>query len=57
MIILTECLEILVENNGRYQTTMPRKWTPELVRKLNYVSDKTSHVLDFWLDGILGHIT
>jgi hypothetical protein len=31
-IILTEWLERLVENNGRYQTTTMRNWTPDLVR-------------------------
>jgi hypothetical protein len=26
---------------------------PKLVRQLNYVSNKTSHVVDFWLNNIL----
>jgi hypothetical protein len=46
-IILTEWLEILVENNSRYQTVAPSNWTPELVRQLNDVSNKTSRVVDF----------
>jgi hypothetical protein len=53
-IILTEWLERLVENTGRYQNATPRNWTPELVRQLNYVSNNTSHAVDFWLDSILG---
>jgi hypothetical protein len=43
-IILTEWLEILVENTGRYKTATLRNWTPELVRQLNYVSNPTTHV-------------
>jgi hypothetical protein len=54
MIILTKWLERLVENTGRYQTTMPRNWTSELVRKLNSVSNNTSCVIDLWLESILG---
>jgi hypothetical protein len=54
LIILTEWMEILVENTGRYRSTAPRRWTPELVRQLNFVSNKTSHTVDFWLDSILG---
>ena len=50
-IILTEWLETLVENTGRFQTAALRNWTAELVRKLNYVSNKA---VDFWLDSILG---
>jgi hypothetical protein len=53
-IILTEWLERLVENTGKYRTAVPRNWTLELVKQLNYVSNKTSRVVDFWLDSILG---
>jgi hypothetical protein len=53
MIVLIEWLERLVENNGRYRTTTPRNWALELVRQLNFVSNKTSHVVDFWLNNIL----
>jgi hypothetical protein len=31
-----------------------RNWTPELVIQLNSVSNQTTHVVDFWLDSILG---
>jgi hypothetical protein len=47
LIILTEWLERLVENIGRYQTTMSRNWNPKLVRQLNYVSNQTSYAVDF----------
>ena len=53
-IILTECLERLVENTRRYKAGAPRNWTPELVRQLNSVSNTTTHAIDFWLDSILG---
>jgi hypothetical protein len=43
-----------VENTGRYQTIALRNWTLELIRKLNFVSNKTSCAFDFWLDNILG---
>jgi hypothetical protein len=52
-IILTKWLEILVENTGRYRTFVPRNSNPELVRKLNYVSNNTSCANDFWLSSIL----
>jgi hypothetical protein len=47
MIILMEWLERLVENIGRYQTIAPRNSTPDLVRQLNFVSNTTSHTVDF----------
>jgi hypothetical protein len=42
MIIRTQWLERLVENTGRYRTTMMKNWTPKLVSKLNFISNKTS---------------
>jgi hypothetical protein len=53
-IILTKWLERLVENIGRYRDAVSRNWTPELVRQLNSISNKTSCAVDFWLDIILG---
>jgi hypothetical protein len=53
-IILTEWLEILVENTGRYKNTMLRNWTLELVRQMNSVSNPTTRIIDFCLDSILG---
>jgi hypothetical protein len=47
-------LERLVENTGRYRDATSRNWTPELVRKLNSISNNTSPTVDFWLDSILG---
>ena len=41
-------------NTGRYQTVVLRNWTPELVRKLKYVSNTTSSIVYFWLGNILG---
>jgi hypothetical protein len=45
-IILTKCLEILVENTGRYQTASSRNWIPDLIRKLNFVSNPNTHPVD-----------
>jgi hypothetical protein len=56
LIILTGWLERLVKNTGGYQTAVLRNLTPELVRQLNFVRNKTSCVVDFWLDNILGVI-
>jgi hypothetical protein len=47
LIIVTEWLEILVKNNGSYQTTMSRNWNLDLVRKFFFVSNPTNHAIDF----------
>jgi hypothetical protein len=57
-IILTEWLEILVDNTGRYRETTWRNWTTELIRRLDFVINNTSHTVDCWSDRILeGYIT
>jgi hypothetical protein len=53
-IILTEWLERLVENIGRYNSKAPRNWTPYLIRELNIVRNKVSRAVDFWLNSIMG---
>jgi hypothetical protein len=53
-IILIEWLEILVDNTGRYRIATLRKSTPELVRELKSVSNKTSRAINLWLRNILG---
>jgi hypothetical protein len=53
-IILTEWLERLVEKMRRFNTAMPRNWTPKLVRQMNCVSNPTAQAIDFWLDSVLG---
>jgi hypothetical protein len=53
-IILTEWLERLVENVGRYQVEAPRNLTLELIRQLNKISNKVSLIVDFWLNSVLG---
>jgi hypothetical protein len=58
LIILIEWLERLVENVGRYRDEAPRNWTHELIKQLNTISNKVSHVVDFWLNSVLrGYIT
>jgi len=53
-IILTEWLERLVENVGRYRDESMRNWTPELIKQLNIVINKVSRMVDLWLNSILG---
>jgi hypothetical protein len=52
--IMTEWLERLVEKTRRLSAATPKNWNPELVRKLNSVSNPTTRVIYFWLDSILG---
>jgi hypothetical protein len=52
LTILTEWIESLVENIGRYQAEAPRSWTHELIRQLNTVSNKVSCAIYFWLNGV-----
>jgi hypothetical protein len=47
LIILTEWLERLLENIGRYQTKKLMNWTPNSIRKLNTVSNNTSRAIYF----------
>jgi hypothetical protein len=54
LIILTEWLERIVENVGRYRVEALRNWTPELIRQLNTISNKVSRAIDFWLNSVLG---
>jgi hypothetical protein len=53
-IILTNWLEILVENTGRYRDVASRNWNPKLVRQMNSVSNPTTRAIYFSLDNILG---
>jgi hypothetical protein len=53
-IILTEWIERILENIGKYWAEALRNWTPELIRQLNTISNTISCVVDFWLNSILG---
>jgi hypothetical protein len=53
-VILIEWLEILVEKARRFNTIVPRNWTLELVRQLNFVSNPTTRQIHFYLDSVLG---
>jgi hypothetical protein len=53
-IILMKWLETLVENSKMYRDIMPRNWTPNLVRQLNYVSNNAYRTIDLWFHIILG---
>jgi hypothetical protein len=54
LIILIEWLGRIEENVGRYRAKTLRKWTPELIRELNMISNKVYRVVNFWLNSILG---
>jgi hypothetical protein len=54
LIILNEWLERLVEKDGRYRDEAPRNWIPELIRKINTVSNKVSCMVYLLLNSILG---
>jgi hypothetical protein len=43
-----------VENVGTSRNEAPINWTPKRIKQLNRVSNKVSHVVDFWLSSILG---
>jgi hypothetical protein len=32
----------------------PKNWTPELVKRVEAVDNRTSRAVDFWMDSILG---
>jgi hypothetical protein len=54
LIILTEWLERIMENVGRYRAEALRNWTLELIRQLNTISNKVFHEVEFWLNSVLG---
>jgi hypothetical protein len=52
--ILVEWLEIFVENTGRKRLVAPKNWTPEPVRRVDAAENRTSRIVEFLLDSILG---
>ena len=46
----------LVDNQGRYKLDQPIVWTLELVYRLETSEDKTTRVVDHWLNQIIGGI-
>jgi hypothetical protein len=56
--IMTEWLERLVEKKGRFSLTIPKNWTPKLLRFLNSVINPTTQKINFWLDSVIrGYVT
>ena len=53
-IELYEWIAKLVDNQGRWRLQRLIVWTPELVWRLEASEDKTTHVVDHWLDRIIG---
>ena len=53
-IDLYESITKLVDSQGRWKLNNPIVWTPELVRRLEASKDKITHVVDHWLDWIIG---
>ena len=51
---LHEWIAKLVDSQGRWKLDGPIVWTPELVRRLEALGDKIVHVVDHWLDRIIG---
>jgi hypothetical protein len=47
--ILAEWLEIFVEKTSRHRPVAPKNWTPELVRQVEAVDNRTSCTVEFWL--------
>ena len=52
--ILTEWLSRLMLQKRCFQEGHHRVWTPKLMQILMGVNNKKSHVVDYWLDSILG---
>jgi len=53
LIILSEWLLRLKDNNGTWRIDGPREWIPELIQQLKEVSNPISHAIDLWIDSIL----
>ena len=53
-IELYEWIVKLADNQGRWKLDGPIVWTLELVRKLEASEDKITHVIDHWLDHVIG---
>jgi len=49
-----EWIARLADNMGRCRLDQPIVWTPKLVRKLEASEDKIMHVVDHWLDQVIG---
>lgn len=44
----------LADSQGSCKLDRPIVWTPELVHKLKASEDKIVHIVDHWLDRIIG---
>ena len=51
---LYEWIVKLVDDQGRWGLDKLIVWTPELVRRLEAAEDKITHVVNHWLDRIIG---
>ena len=44
----------LVDSQGMCRLNKPIVWAPELVHRLEALEDKIAHVVDHWIDRIIG---
>jgi len=44
----------LRDNQGRWKLDGPIVWTPEIVRRLQALKDNITHVVDHWIDHVIG---
>jgi hypothetical protein len=52
--VFAKWLQRLDEKNGTLHTIVPRTWTLELIEQFNTISNRISHMVDFWMDSVLG---
>ena len=53
-VVLYEWLARLVTQNTNCQGGEPKEWTPQLIQRLESVSNYISKDVNFWVDKILG---
>jgi hypothetical protein len=51
---LDEWLQSLAINNETFHTIVLRSWNLDLIEQVNTISNQISHIIDFWLESVLG---
>ena len=53
-IELYEWITKLADRQGRWKLDGPIVWTLELVRRLEALEDKIAHIVDHWINRVIG---